>query len=341
MSGLLIGLGNPLLDISADTTQEQLDKYGLTMNNAILAEEKHVPLYEELKSANPLYVAGGATQNAIRVAQWLLPPGSTNFMGCIGTDAFGEQLSTCLTADGVGEYYMRDSKTPTGTCAVLIKDKERSLCANLAAANNFALSHLEEEKNAAIWKAASYYYMAGFFFTVSQPSIMAVARYAHENKKTVAINLSAPFIPQFFGAGIAEVMPFVDIVFGNESEAAAYGTANGATDNSPAAVARMIADLPKENTAKPRVVIITQGALPSIVAIAGEPTREVAVPRVPEEEIIDSNGAGDAFVGGFLSQYVQGRPVDVCCQAGNYTASQIIRVSGCVVPSFAPSFAAE
>ena len=134
-----------------------------------------------------------------------------------------------MTAKPLLEPVLCSSRTRKGSspCFGLLCYFEhvgRSLCANLAAANNFALSHLEEEKNAAVWKAASFYYMAGFFFTVSQPSIMTVARYAHENKKTVAINLSAPFIPQFFGAGIAEVMPFVDIVFGNESEAEAYGS---------------------------------------------------------------------------------------------------------------------
>lgn len=29
---------------------------------------------------------------------------------------------------------------------------------------------------------------------------------------------------------------------------------------------------------------------------------EYPVPKVPEELIVDTNGAGDAFVGGFLSQ---------------------------------------
>ena len=41
-------MGNPLLDISAVVPMELLDKYGLTLNNAILAEEKHAPLYEEM-----------------------------------------------------------------------------------------------------------------------------------------------------------------------------------------------------------------------------------------------------------------------------------------------------
>ena len=67
---MLLGLGNPLLDISANADGALLSKYGLEANNAILAEEKHMPLYEELeRSKNVEYIAGGATQNAIRVAQ--------------------------------------------------------------------------------------------------------------------------------------------------------------------------------------------------------------------------------------------------------------------------------
>jgi len=36
---------------------------------------------------------GGATQNSIRVAQWMLQvPGSTSYFGAIGTDNYGETL---------------------------------------------------------------------------------------------------------------------------------------------------------------------------------------------------------------------------------------------------------
>lgn len=44
----LLGMGNPLLDISTNVPDELLTKYGLEANNAILAEEKHMPLYNEL-----------------------------------------------------------------------------------------------------------------------------------------------------------------------------------------------------------------------------------------------------------------------------------------------------
>lgn len=36
------------------------------------------------------------------------------------------------------------------------------------------------------------------------------------------MNLSAPFIAQFFKAQVDEILPYVDILIGNESEAEAY-----------------------------------------------------------------------------------------------------------------------
>lgn len=86
-----MGMGNPLLDISAEVGQDVLDKYEVKLDSAILAEDKHLPIYKELvDSYKPQYIAGGATQNSIRVAQWMLNSasmaGSTAFMGCIGKD---------------------------------------------------------------------------------------------------------------------------------------------------------------------------------------------------------------------------------------------------------------
>ena len=84
-TGVLLGMGNPLLDISSDVPQDLLDKYGVELNNAILAEEKHLPIYADLVgNFNAQFIAGGATQNSIRVAQWMLKAqgkeGATAFM---------------------------------------------------------------------------------------------------------------------------------------------------------------------------------------------------------------------------------------------------------------------
>lgn len=39
---------------------------------------------------------------------------------------------------------MEDSETPTGTCAVLVTGKERTLVANVSAANKFKPDHLDK-----------------------------------------------------------------------------------------------------------------------------------------------------------------------------------------------------
>jgi adenosine kinase len=70
---MLLGMGNPLLDISTVVKKELLDKYELKSNDAILYEKED--LYDELKkdfASSVEYIAGGATQNSMRVAQWIL-----------------------------------------------------------------------------------------------------------------------------------------------------------------------------------------------------------------------------------------------------------------------------
>lgn len=46
-----------------------LQKYGLKDNDAILAEDKHMGLYDELLKRDAKLIAGGAAQNTARGAQ--------------------------------------------------------------------------------------------------------------------------------------------------------------------------------------------------------------------------------------------------------------------------------
>lgn len=59
---------------------------------------------------------------------------------------------------------------------------------------------------------ARVYYIAGFFLTVSPESVLKVAHHASENNRIFTLNLSAPFISQFYKESLMKVMPFVDIL---------------------------------------------------------------------------------------------------------------------------------
>lgn len=159
---MLLGVGNPLLDISAVVDKEFLAKYEMKANDAILANEKHKHLYSELiDKFNAEFIAGGSVQNALRVAQWILgKPKLSTFFGCVGVDKYSKILEEKAQSDGVNVQYQYSETEPTGTCAVLITGKNRSLCANLAAANCFTIDHLQKAENRKYIENAQYYYIS-------------------------------------------------------------------------------------------------------------------------------------------------------------------------------------
>lgn len=141
------------------------------------------------------------------------------------------------------------------------------------------------------------------------------------------MNLSAPFLSQFFKEPQMQVLPYCDYVFGNETEAATFAKEQNLGTEDLKEIALKIAALPKENDKRSRVAVITQGAKSTIVAHEGTIT-EFEVIAIKTDDIVDTNGAGDAFVGGFLAQLVQQKSIADCVKCGHFAANYIIRRSG-------------
>ncbi len=64
----------------------------------------------------------------------------------------------------------------------------------------------------------------------------------------------------------------------------------------------------------------------------GNAVSEYKVLKLDQEKIVDTNGAGDAFVGGFLAQYVKGEAIEKCVDCGIWSSALIIQRSGCTFP---------
>ncbi|KAL3273214.1 hypothetical protein HHI36_014670, partial [Cryptolaemus montrouzieri] len=216
---MLLGMGNPLLDISTVVEESLLKKYDLKEDEAILATDKHTTLYTTLIDKYDVeYIAGGSVQNALRVAQWLLSkPNIVAFFGCVGDDEYSKILKEQAEKAGVKVHYQYTTAEPTGTCAVLVTNYHRTLCANLAAANCFTIDHIQKPENKKLIEEAAFYYVSGFFLTVSLPSILEVAKYAVDHDRPFIMNLSAEFICKFFKEQFMQVIPYVDILFGNDT----------------------------------------------------------------------------------------------------------------------------
>ena len=118
----------------------------------------------------------------------------------------------------------------------------------------------------------------------------------------IALNLSAPFIIEKFRSKILDLISKVDYVFGNESEASTLADTKGPFE----VIAQKLQKLgPK--------FIITRGAKPTV-----EIGQEITYHQVPHvEKVVDTTGAGDAFVGGYFTGLARGESPKMCIDLGS------------------------
>lgn len=332
----LVCLGNPLLDIQVNVDDAYLNKYDLKANDAILVEDKHMPIFDEVvKLDNVAYIAGGAAQNAARGAAYVLPEDSVVYFGSVAADQYMDELLKENEKAGVTSKYQvhqKDSGLATGKCAALITGQDRSLVTDLNAANHFQLEHLKKPANWEIVENAKAYYIGGFHLTVCPPAIQALVEHAAETNKVAIMNFSAPFLCQFFKDPLDAAVPYLDYVICNESEAEAYAESHDLKTKDVAEIAQHIANIEKKNTQRKRIVIITQGLEPTLVATEGaSEVQKFNVVELDKSKIKDTNGAGDAFAGGFVGALVEGKSLEEAIKVGQWLAAESIQLLG---PSF-------
>lgn len=142
-----------------------------------------------------------------------------------------------------------------------------------------------------------------------------------------SINLSAPFIPQFFKDQLDSVLPYASVVIGNESEAEAYAESHSLGTKDLGKISQAIATFASE-LSTPRTVVITNGAQETIVVQGSGSPKTYPVNKVEASSIVDTNGAGDAFAGGFLGASLLGKSVDEAVQTGHKLGAMCIGQSG-------------
>ena len=68
------------------------------------------------------------------------------------------------------------------------------------------------------------------------------------------------------------------------------------------------------------------------LSASAERSQHIPIIAFPKEKLVDTNGAGDAYMEGFLSGLVQ-QSVAYCCSAGAYAPGVIVQQSGCTFPT--------
>ncbi len=195
---------------------------------------------------------------------------------------------------------------------------------------HFKVEFLAQPENWRHVEQAQHFYICAFPFSASPQSIIKIAHHAFDRNKTLAMNLSAPYLCKYYSDPEYNIMPYVDILFGNGKEAATICKLNNLPANNVKEMALAVSQLEKKNDRK-RIVVFTRARNPTVVAHDGV-VAEYPVLPVDKALIKDTNGCGDAFVGGFLSQYIQGQELSECIKCGQYAAKTIIQYRGCSFP---------
>lgn len=200
-------------------------------NGVILGGTQQSCLSEDLVANYPVkYIAGGAAQNAARVAQWVFGDdnqGKSCFIGSVGDDKFAKLMEIRAKVDGVDVNYVVDKDFGTGTCAVLNTDQgmKRSLVSFLGAAKTFGKENLIE--NWPLVERANVLYSSGFPITSSFDAVLEMAKHCSENEgKLFTFNLSAPYICENFMEYLWQLLPYIDVLFANETEGVTFAKVN-------------------------------------------------------------------------------------------------------------------
>lgn len=96
----------------------------------------------------------------------------------------------------------------------------------------------------------------------------------------MGLNMSAIFVIEYYKDQLLKAIEHADYVFCNEDEGSAFATSQGIVAENRVEAAKFIAAMPKVNKCRPRVVIITQGSEPTLVATCDrseDPTAEVTL----------------------------------------------------------------
>ena len=221
----------------------------------------------------------------------------------------------------------------TGTCLCLCQGEDRSLTAYIGAAMKVEKKFVEDNLKQLV-DDPQLYYIEGFFI----PEKMNICRFLFDkysknpNIKLIT-NLNAPYIVKTFPKDVMWLTKNADIVFGNRDEFEEL-----ANINQFKTMDDLITDLLNEYNSvnKQKIIVVTDGANPVFFyqgnSSSGIESESVEVPKVELSEIIDTTGAGDSFVAGFIHALMDGKSTRECIEVGCEISAKVIKVIGCNWP---------
>ncbi|XP_031840146.1 uncharacterized protein LOC116430324 [Nomia melanderi] len=350
---VVLAFGNPLLDVYVHLKDKEfLSKYGLAEYGEV--ELPHKKIQEILAYLPPdsekRISAGGSAQNSMRILQWLFSNTLKNqcsiYCGGLGKDPRGAMLDTLVRSAGVDARYALHSYLPTGRCIALIHESYRCVVANIGAAGVYTLDDFK--KSNIPLDTIKIIYIEGFFITHSFPVAKELVKIAEENNIILAFSLSGLYIFKDHQAAICQMVGYANIVFGNARQMKALAQSlNIAYDD--------VTDIPLLLNSMKRITVnassttnsdwlhqggifvMTQGDSAPAIGVWGKGEFVQVHPIKPNAPVVDTTGAGDSLVAGFLAGVLAQWKPQQCLEYGCRVASFMVTRLGVTLPAKVPA----
>ena len=178
--------------------------------------------------------------------------------------------------------------------------------------------------------SAKIFYLPGFSLSLDQRLVQRFVAESSSEGKMLIINLSAEFICRQYKTILTELASKASFIFGNNRELRAFATASGFQSDleDDFESIRWILNNTLEDADRLSAVVITRAERSVIIGTKSE-VREIPVPSLDPQLIRDTNGAGDAFVGGFIAGLAREDTVTRCVLAAITEAQNVLKSPGC------------
>jgi ribokinase len=226
---------------------------------------------------------------------------SVSFIGCVGGDSFGDDVTESLVRNGVDVAGVRRVTEPTATAVILLTpDGENSIVVSAGANASVTPALVDEVSD--VWSGAAVLVLQLELplETVAHAASAAVAR----GVRVILNAAPAAALP-------GEVLAAADPLVVNENEAAALLGGYPADRDAAEVAAELL-------TLGARSVVLTLGARGAVFAEPGGLPEHVCGRAVP---VVDTTGAGDAFVGALADRLAHGAALPDAVRFANEAAA--------------------
>jgi sugar/nucleoside kinase (ribokinase family) len=313
----LAGVGSPIVDLVAQVPESFLANVSGEKGGMVLVDDAEMGRIVALLDSPPSLSSGGsaanATYNSARLGL------RTTFVGKLGNDALATAYVDRFRSAGVDTSRFKRGTVANARCLALVTpDAQRTMRTCLGVAMTLSPSEISVED----FRGVRHAHIEGYL-VFNQELCEAVLNAARAAGCTISLDLSAFEVVNAkrdwmfgqFGRGI-------DIVFANEDEIRAlYPDRKGDYET-----------LARELAAHGVIAAVKMGRDGAWIARGNEIHRN---PPIHLSDVIDTNGAGDAWAAGFLSGYLRGRPLDECGEIASIMGSETVRHLGPLIPDIA------